>query len=109
MPGTVQVMATGGLSFPKMGTDGLGHRLVQRLGHSMHPLYPALTPLRGSHPAEGQLAGMHVTATADSLWCSMQSKLENYIEQARIGQSLRRFDTYHCQSFMLIICLPESD
>ncbi|CAK0786894.1 hypothetical protein CVIRNUC_010108 [Coccomyxa viridis] len=52
------VMATGGLSFPKMGTDGLGHRLVQRLGHSMHPLYPALTPLRGSHPAEGQLAGL---------------------------------------------------
>ena len=40
-----------------MGTDGLGHRLVQRLGHSMHPLYPALTPLRGSHPAESQLAG----------------------------------------------------
>ncbi len=55
-------MATGGLSFPKMGTDGLGHRLVQQLGHSMLPLYPALTPLRGSHPAEGQLAGKSLIA-----------------------------------------------
>lgn len=54
-------MATGGLSFPKMGTDGTGHRLVQRLGHSMHPVYPALTPLKGAHPAGGQLAGEHST------------------------------------------------
>ena len=53
------MMATGGLSFPKMGTDGTGHRLVQRLGHSMHPVYPALTPLKGAHPAGGQLAGEH--------------------------------------------------
>lgn len=50
-------MATGGLSFPKMGTDGTGHRLVKRLGHSMHPVYPALTPLKGAHPADSQLAG----------------------------------------------------
>ena len=55
------MMATGGLSFPKMGTDGTGHRLVQRLGHSMHPVYPALTPLKGAHPAGGQLAGEHST------------------------------------------------
>lgn len=59
----LQVMATGGLSFPKMGTDGTGHRLVQRLGHSMHPVYPALTPLKGSHPADGQLAGKQIPSS----------------------------------------------
>ena len=52
-----QIVATGGLSFPKMGTDGTGHRLVARLGHAPTPVYPALTPLKGAHPAQAQLAG----------------------------------------------------
>ncbi|CAL8465205.1 g4740 [Coccomyxa elongata] len=52
------VVATGGLSFPKMGTDGTGHRIVGALGHSMKPVYPALTPLKGRHPAGSQLAGL---------------------------------------------------
>ena len=60
-------MATGGLSFPKMGTDGVGHRLVQRLGHSMHPVYPALTPLKGGHPAGSQLAGDTLTVLIHAL------------------------------------------
>ena len=54
---SVQVLATGGLSFPVLGTDGLGHRIAERLGHALHPCYPALTPLTGSHPAGQQLAG----------------------------------------------------
>ncbi|EIE23290.1 HI0933-like protein [Coccomyxa subellipsoidea C-169] len=52
------VVATGGLSFPKMGTDGTGHRIVGALGHSLKPVYPALTPLKGRHPAGSQLAGL---------------------------------------------------
>lgn len=65
-----QVMATGGLSFPKMGTDGTGHRIVQRLGHSIHPVYPALTPLKGSHPADGQLAGNAALLSRPLGWLS---------------------------------------
>jgi len=47
----------GGLSFPKMGTDGTGHRIMEGLGHSLKPVYPALTPLKGRHPSNSQLAG----------------------------------------------------
>jgi predicted flavoprotein YhiN len=44
------VMATGGLSVPATGSDGAGLRIVSRLGHTVHDLYPALTPLTASPP-----------------------------------------------------------
>ncbi|GIL91209.1 hypothetical protein Vretifemale_18904, partial [Volvox reticuliferus] len=52
------IIATGGLSFPAVGTDGTGHRLMRALGHTLHEPYPALTPLTGAHPAGEQLAGI---------------------------------------------------
>ncbi|KAG2490098.1 hypothetical protein HYH03_011404 [Edaphochlamys debaryana] len=52
------IIATGGLSFPAVGTDGTGHRLLAALGHSLQPTYAALTPLTGAHPAGQQLAGV---------------------------------------------------
>jgi len=42
-----QVLAAGGSSFPKMGTDGSGFRMLRELGHALRPPYPALTPLTG--------------------------------------------------------------
>ncbi|KAK9821753.1 hypothetical protein WJX81_003628 [Elliptochloris bilobata] len=52
------VLALGGSSFPKMGTDGTGFRVLRALGHTLRPPYPALTPLKGAHPAGSQLAGL---------------------------------------------------
>ncbi|QNN22660.1 NAD(P)/FAD-dependent oxidoreductase [Planctomycetales bacterium ZRK34] len=39
------VMATGGRSLPKTGSDGAGWFMVKRLGHTVTPTYPALVPL----------------------------------------------------------------
>lgn len=39
------IVATGGLSNPRTGSDGDGHRMVQKLGHTITPLMPALVPL----------------------------------------------------------------
>jgi len=40
------VLATGGMSLPKTGSDGFGHELARRLGHSITPhVFPALVPL----------------------------------------------------------------
>lgn len=45
------ILATGGLSFPAVGTDGTGHRIArEQLGHSLNEPYPALVPLTGPHP-----------------------------------------------------------
>ncbi len=39
------VLATGGLSVPKTGSDGAGYQLAESLGHSLAPRTPALVPL----------------------------------------------------------------
>jgi predicted flavoprotein YhiN len=39
------ILATGGLSFPRTGSDGVGYALVEALGHTLEPPVPALTPL----------------------------------------------------------------
>jgi len=39
------VLATGGLSLPKTGSDGHGYQLAQKLGHSLIPTTPGLAPL----------------------------------------------------------------
>ncbi|PRW59453.1 hypothetical protein C2E21_1555 [Chlorella sorokiniana] len=52
------ILATGGLSYPSLGTTGDGYRLLERHGHSLHTPYAALTPLLGTHPGEAQLSGI---------------------------------------------------
>src|SRR5262245_58396537 len=39
------VLATGGQSLPKSGSDGTGYRIAQTLGHTIVPTTPALAPL----------------------------------------------------------------
>jgi predicted Rossmann fold flavoprotein len=39
------VLATGGRSLPKTGSDGAGYQLAAGLGHSVTPTFPALVPL----------------------------------------------------------------
>jgi predicted Rossmann fold flavoprotein len=55
------IVATGGLSVPATGSDGTGHRLLAVLGHTLHPAYPALTPLLVDPPVHGGLAGVSLT------------------------------------------------
>jgi hypothetical protein len=45
------VLATGGLSLPKSGSDGLGLELARRLGHTIVPTTPALAPLLLEDPS----------------------------------------------------------
>jgi predicted Rossmann fold flavoprotein len=39
------VLATGGQSLPKSGSDGAGYEMARRLGHTIVPTTPALVPL----------------------------------------------------------------
>jgi len=52
------IVATGGLSFPSTGSDGLGLGVVERLGHTVHPPYPALTPILAEPAPFAALAGV---------------------------------------------------
>ena len=62
------VLATGGLSVPSTGSDGFAFRALAALGHTIHPTYPALTPLTVDPPMFADLAGvsLDVLVTAHS-------------------------------------------
>jgi hypothetical protein len=57
------VLATGGLSVPATGSDGTGLSIARGLGHTVHPTYPALTPLTAEPPVHAHLAGVSLPVT----------------------------------------------
>jgi hypothetical protein len=63
------VLATGGLSFPRTGSDGTGYALAQALGHTIVTPVPALTPLTSDDPlcraAQGVTVGAKLTLWVD--------------------------------------------
>lgn len=53
------VLATGGQSMPKTGSDGAGFEIARRLGHTLTPPTPGLTPLLLSKDdLHGELSGV---------------------------------------------------
>ena len=63
------VVATGGLSVPNTGSDGTGLRILERLGHTLHPTYAALTPITAEPAPFAELSGIslpvQLTARSD--------------------------------------------
>ncbi len=61
------VLATGGLSFPRTGSDGTGYALARALGHTLVPPVPALTPLTAEDPLCRSIQGLTLEAEL-TLW-----------------------------------------
>jgi predicted Rossmann fold flavoprotein len=57
------ILATGGLSVPKTGSDGAGLRIAGGLGLHVNPTYPALTPLTAAPHPHAELAGVSLSVT----------------------------------------------
>jgi predicted Rossmann fold flavoprotein len=62
------VLATGGLSVPKTGSDGTGIRLAIGLGHALQDTYPALTPLITEPAVHASLAGVSLNVRLRAKW-----------------------------------------
>ena len=60
------VLATGGLSVPNTGSDGVGLRIARALGHTIHETYPALTPLTADPPPYASLSGISPVVTLEA-------------------------------------------
>jgi hypothetical protein len=56
------VLATGGLSLPKTGSDGHGLEVAGRFGHAVVPTTPALVPLVLAGPFHAPLSGVALEA-----------------------------------------------
>jgi predicted Rossmann fold flavoprotein len=52
------IVATGGLSVPTTGSQGLGLRELARLGHTVNPVYAALTPITAANSPFAELSGV---------------------------------------------------
>lgn len=52
------IVATGGLSVPATGSDGLGFTIARRCGHTIHETFPALAPLTLDPPRHAALSGL---------------------------------------------------
>jgi hypothetical protein len=62
------ILATGGLSVPATGSDGVGLRLAAALGHRVHETYPALTPLIADPPIHASLSGISLDVRLRARW-----------------------------------------
>lgn len=72
------VVATGGLSIPKMGATDFGYRLARQFGHRIVPTYPALVPLtfdREWLSSYGELAGVSTEVIASAGGHSFREKM----------------------------------
>lgn len=61
------VLATGGQSLPKSGSDGRGFAFAERLGHTIVPTTPALAPLTLDGDMHARLSGVAVDVEL-TLW-----------------------------------------
>jgi predicted Rossmann fold flavoprotein len=59
---TTVLLATGGLSVPGTGSDGIGLRLARQLGHEIRETAPALTPLLTEDRDFRELAGISLVS-----------------------------------------------
>jgi predicted Rossmann fold flavoprotein len=57
------IVATGGLSVPNTGSDGFGLRVLEKLGHTIHPTYAALTPVTDGQSDFTALSGVSLPVT----------------------------------------------
>lgn len=60
------IVATGGLSVPKTGSDGVGLDIAMATGHAVESTYPALTPLLASPHPHAELAGIATDVSVSS-------------------------------------------
>jgi predicted Rossmann fold flavoprotein len=68
------VLATGGLSVPKTGSDGVGLRLAAGLGHVVHDTYPALTPLVADPAPYASFSGVSLDVRSSAKWRGKTTK-----------------------------------
>jgi predicted Rossmann fold flavoprotein len=82
------VLATGGRSLPKTGSDGSGWALARSLGHSVTPTWPALAPLvLAEHDPSGR-PSFHASLSGLSLDVELSTSTRGRLVDRRRGSLL---------------------
>lgn len=103
------VVATGGLSIPKIGATDLGYRIGKQFGHRIEPCRPALVPLTYSGSEVEGLSGLSAMAVAS---CGGQSFREKMLITHRglSGPAILQVSSYwHSRQPLVLDLLPDGD
>jgi predicted Rossmann fold flavoprotein len=76
------LIACGGKSYPKTGSDGQGYQLISALGHTITPVFPSLVPLITKGNLAKNLQGLSLKNVTVKIWC------ENKKADERFGEML---------------------
>lgn len=74
------ILATGGRSYPLTGSDGSGHRLAAKLGHTITPLAPSLVPLTSEDKLCPDLQGLSLKNIAIKITDGQKCVYEDFGE-----------------------------
>ena len=74
------ILATGGASYPKTGSDGYGYRLAGQAGHTVIPPRPSLCPLVTEEKWVSAAAGLTLKNVAIRLACDSKLIYEDFGE-----------------------------
>ena len=80
IPADCVILATGGLSYPATGSTGDGYRLAHRLGHTIVPIRPSLTPLITGRPTPRPMADLTLRNISVLLLINGRSVAEEFGE-----------------------------
>jgi predicted Rossmann fold flavoprotein len=106
------VLATGGLSIPKMGATGFSYDLARRLGLKVVETRPGLVPFKSAAAAgapDGGLAGVALDAVAS---CGTQQFRENilFTHRGLSGPAILQISSYwHSGDTIQLDLLPDRD
>ena len=90
------VVATGGLSIPKMGATGFGYELARQFGLRVQPISPALVPFTLGAEQLEQFDGLSGVSTAATVRCNGVSFDENilFTHRGLSGPAILQISSY---------------
>ena len=108
----ILIIATGGLSIPKMGASPFGYDLARQFGHRIVPTRPALVPLVFNHTDHhhySQLAGVSTEVVATTGKNSFREKML-FTHRGLSGPAILQISSYWNESQSIHLDLaPELD
>lgn len=80
IPASKVVLATGGLSYPSTGSTGDGHRMAERLGHTVKECSPALVPFEIKESWCAKLQGLSLKNVQLTMNCGTKKVWQGFGE-----------------------------
>jgi predicted Rossmann fold flavoprotein len=106
------VIAAGGLSFPKLGATGFGHRIAEKFGLNITPLRPALVPLTFNRKDLNIFSGLSGISVKSRVSCNNKEFCGNilFTHKGLSGPAILQISSYWNNGDVLRIdLLPDVD